>query len=153
MLPGNQPGSTIDDYGRFSIRRSLATTQNLLSLINSYLSNQNTLSQTAIRALQDCQHLITLNLDFLSNASQSIGFIDTLQSWQADDTHTLLSAVLTNQQTCSDGLQVATLPSSAIQNALLTPLNNGNMMNSVSLALFKQGWAHNEARHGRGLLT
>ncbi|THG02665.1 probable pectinesterase/pectinesterase inhibitor 20 [Camellia sinensis] len=153
MLPGNQPGSTIHDYGRFSIRRSLATTQNLLSLINSYLSNQNTLSQTAIRALQDCQHLISLNLDFLSNASQSIGFTDTLQSSQADDTHTLLSAVLTNQQTCSDGLQVATLPSSAIQNALLTPLNNGNMMNSVSLALFKQGWAHNEARHGRGLLT
>ncbi|CAL5400524.1 unnamed protein product [Camellia sinensis] len=153
MLPGNQPGSTIHDYGRFSIRRSLATTQNLLSLINSYLSNQNTLSQTAIRALQDCQHLISLNLDFLSNASQSIGFTDTLQSSQADDTHTLLNAVLTNQQTCSDGLQVATLPSSAIQNALLTPLNNGNMMNSVSLALFKQGWAHNEARHGRGLLT
>ncbi|KAI8023356.1 putative pectinesterase/pectinesterase inhibitor 20 [Camellia lanceoleosa] len=27
------------------------------------------------------------------------------------------------------------------------------MMNSVSLALFKQGWAHNEARHGRELLT
>ncbi|KAL7259578.1 hypothetical protein ACSBR1_005464 [Camellia fascicularis] len=153
MLRGNQPGSTIHDYGRFSIRRSLATTQNLLSLVNSYLSNQNTLSQTAIRALQDCQHLISLNLDFLSNASQSIGFTDTLQGSQVDDTHTLLSAVLTNQQTCSDGFQVATLPSSGIQNALLTPLNNGNMMNSVSLALFKQGWAQNETRHGRGLLT
>ncbi|KAL7235269.1 hypothetical protein ACSBR1_018712 [Camellia fascicularis] len=69
-------------------------------------------------------------MDFLSTTIQSIDSIDTLQSSQADDTRTLLSAIITNHQTCSDGLQ-ATTPSSSIQNNFLSPFDNGNKLYSV----------------------
>ncbi|KAL7205314.1 hypothetical protein ACSBR2_018291 [Camellia fascicularis] len=148
MLPNNQ-SSTIYDYTRFSIRHSLETTSNFLSLVNSYLTLPNGLSQPTIRALKDCQSLLGLNMDFLSTTIQSIDSTDTLQSSQADDTHTLLSAIITNHQTCSDGLQ-ATTPSSSIQNNFLSPFDNGNKLYSVSLALFKYGYVP-KTRKGRWL--
>ncbi|GFZ07181.1 plant invertase/pectin methylesterase inhibitor superfamily [Actinidia rufa] len=144
LLPNNN-SATVYDYGRFSIHRSLATTQNFLSLIDGYLKLKNTLPQTTVRALEDCQFLIGLNLDFLSNTIRTIDSTSTLQSSKADDMHTLLSAILTNQQTCSDGLQ-----STSLQNALFTPFKNGNMLYSVSLALFRHGWVH-DTRKGRWL--
>ncbi|CAL5378682.1 unnamed protein product [Camellia sinensis] len=78
-------------------------------------------------------------MDFLSTSIQSIDSTDTLQSSQADDTHTLLSAIITNHQTCSDGLQ-ATTPSSSFQNNFLSPFDNGNNLYSISLVLFKYGY-------------
>ncbi|KAL7205319.1 hypothetical protein ACSBR2_018296 [Camellia fascicularis] len=148
MLPNNQ-SSTIYDYTRFSIRHSLETTSNFLSLVNSYLTLPNGLSQPTIRALKDRQSLLGLNMDFLSTTIQSIDSRDTLQSSRADDTHTLLSAIITNHQTCSDGLQ-ATTPSSSIQNNFLSPFDNGNKLYSVSLALFKYGYVP-KTRKGRWL--
>ncbi|CAL5330152.1 unnamed protein product [Camellia sinensis] len=138
LLPNNQ-SSTIYDYGRFSIHHSLERTSNFLSLVNGFLRLKYGLSQPTIRALEDCQFLIGLNIDFLSSTIQSIGSTNILQSSQAEDTHTLLSAIMTNHQTCSDGLQ-ATTPSSSIQNALLTPFYDGNKLYSVSLALFRHGY-------------
>ncbi|KAL7235276.1 hypothetical protein ACSBR1_018719 [Camellia fascicularis] len=138
MLPNNQ-SSTIYDYAWFSIRHSLETASNFLSLVNSYLTLPNGLSQPTIRALNDCQSLLCLNMDFLSTTIQSIDSTDTLQSSQTDDAHTLLSAIITNHQTCSDGLQ-ATTPSSSFQNNFLSPFDNGNKLYSVSLALFKYGY-------------
>ncbi|CAL5330162.1 unnamed protein product [Camellia sinensis] len=138
LLPNNQ-SFTIYDYGRFSIRHSLEITSNFLSLVNSYLTLPNGLSQPTILALEDCQILLSLNMNFLSSTIQSIYSTDTLQSSQADDTHTLLSAIMTNHQTCSDGLQATTL-SSSIQNTFSSPFDYGNKLYSVSLALFKHGY-------------
>ncbi|KAL7205316.1 hypothetical protein ACSBR2_018293 [Camellia fascicularis] len=149
MLPNNQ-SSTIYDYARFSIHHSLETTSHFLSLVNSYLTLPNGLSQPTIHALKDSQSLLGSNLDFLSATIQSIDSTDTLQSSQADDTHTLLSAIITNHQTCSDGLQ-ATTPSSSIQNNFLSPFDNGNKLYSVSLALFKYGYVP-KTRKGRWLV-
>ncbi|GMP40099.1 hypothetical protein CsSME_00010671 [Camellia sinensis var. sinensis] len=78
-------------------------------------------------------------MDFLSTSIHSTDSTDTLQSSQADDTHTLLSAIITNHQTCSDGLQTTT-PSSSFQNNFLSPFENGNNLYSISLALFKYGY-------------
>ncbi|KAL9356033.1 hypothetical protein Peur_049286 [Populus x canadensis] len=66
---------------------------------------------------------------------------DVLQGYQAEDLQTLLSATLTNQETCLDGLQYRS-SSSSIKNALLVPISNGTMHYSVALALFTRGWAH-----------
>ncbi|KAF5943372.1 hypothetical protein HYC85_017449 [Camellia sinensis] len=88
-------------------------------------------------------------MDFLSTTIQSIDSTDTLQSSQADNTHTLLIAIITNHQTCSDGLQ-ATTPSFRIQNNILSPFNNGNKLYIVSLALFKYGYVP-KTRKGRWL--
>ncbi|KAF5952285.1 hypothetical protein HYC85_010229 [Camellia sinensis] len=148
MLPNNQ-SSIIYNYARFSIHHSLKTTSHFLSLVNSYLTLPNGLSQPTIRALKDCQSLLDSNMDFLSTTIQSIDSIDTLQSSQADDIHTLLSAIITNHQTCSDGLQ-ATTPPSSIQNNFFSPFDNGNKLYSVSLALFKYGYVP-KTRKGRWL--
>ncbi|KAK3041924.1 hypothetical protein RJ639_002232 [Escallonia herrerae] len=150
VLPNNNKSATINDYGRFSIQRSILTSRSLLYSINNYLKPGHGLPQTTIRALEDCQLLTTLNLDFLSSTLQKISSANSLQGLQADDAQTLLSAILTNQQTCSDGLQVAPTASSA-KNALLASLSNGSMFYSVSLALVKHGWIHNYTNRGRGL--
>ncbi|GFY89008.1 plant invertase/pectin methylesterase inhibitor superfamily [Actinidia rufa] len=142
LLPNNN-SATVYDYCRFSIHRSLATTRNFLSLIDGYLKLKNILPQATVRALEDCQFLISLNLDFFSSTIQTIDSTSTLQSSKAEDMLTLLSAILTNQQTCSDGLQ-----STSLQNALFAPFKNGNMLYSVSLAFFRHGWVHN-TRKGR----
>ncbi|KAM4115888.1 hypothetical protein ACJW30_02G007800 [Castanea mollissima] len=60
---------------------------------------------------------------------------------QTEDLHTFLSATLTNQETCSDGLQELTSElDSSLKNGLLGPLSNGTKLHSISLALFKHGW-------------
>ncbi|XP_059654407.1 probable pectinesterase/pectinesterase inhibitor 20 [Cornus florida] len=133
------PSGTIFDNGRLSIQRALAETGSFLSLINGYLNLGQTLSQTTIFALQDCQFLYSLNIDFLSNTIQAINSTNTLQILQAEDTQTLLSAILTNQQTCLDGLQ-AINSDLAIRDALLAPLTNGTLLYGASLTLFTQGW-------------
>ncbi|KAH7847691.1 hypothetical protein Vadar_029084 [Vaccinium darrowii] len=148
IFPTNNNFSSVCDYGRYSICRSLDTTRNLLSLVDSYLPNSYALSETDIRALGDCNSLINLNIDFLSIAIQNVDPTDTLPNSQAVDMHTLLSAVLTNHQTCWDGVQSST--TSDIQNALVGPFSDENMQYSVSLALFKQGWV-SDATNGRWL--
>ncbi|CAN1219728.1 Probable pectinesterase/pectinesterase inhibitor 41 [Linum perenne] len=60
---------------------------------------------------------------------------DKLQTFQASDLQTLLSATLTNLDTCLDGIRAADSSSNVI-NSLVAPLLNGTKYCSVSLALF-----------------
>lgn len=124
-------------------------TNNFLSLVNSYLRLRFAFPESTIRALQDCQTLASSSRDFLSNTIQSIDSTTTLQSSQADYMQTLLSATLTNYQTCLDGLKETT-SSSSVRSAFLAPLTNGSMSYSVSLALFMHGWGHYK-KSGRSL--
>ncbi|KAF8401428.1 hypothetical protein HHK36_012367 [Tetracentron sinense] len=140
LLPRND-SCNIYDYGHFSVRQSLSIARNFLSLVDWYLNHQSTLSNIAIRALEDCRLLAGLNMDFLLSTVETINSTKTLPSLQADDVQTLLSAILTNQQTCLDGLQ-ATASAWSAKNGLSIPLSNGAMLYSVSLALFTHGWVH-----------
>ncbi|KAK9282344.1 hypothetical protein L1049_005261 [Liquidambar formosana] len=108
------------------------------------------LSQTAITALEDCQLLAGLNMDFLLSSFETVNTTSqTLPSTQADDVQTLLSAILTNQQTCLDGLQTAASGWSAT-NGLSSLLSNGIKLYSVSLALFTKGWVPEKKK---GMMT
>ena len=78
-------------------------------------------------------------MDFLSKTLQTISSTNSLNSLQAEDLHTLLSATLTNQETCSDGL-LELASDSSVKKGLLGPLSNGTKLHSISLALFKHGW-------------
>ncbi|XP_009625476.2 pectinesterase-like [Nicotiana tabacum] len=142
FLPQNK-STNIHDYGRLSIQLSSSATTQFLDSVNGYLNSKTTSSQSTIFVLQDCQLLIGLNLDFLSNVAGTITQPgNTLQGSQFDDVETLLSACITNQQTCLDSLQIT--PSAAdIASQIFPTLANGSMMYSVSLALFKYGWLPN----------
>ncbi|KAG4995830.1 hypothetical protein JHK85_027269 [Glycine max] len=135
------------EYGRFSVRKSLSQATNFLNLVNRYLQLQrrSSLSTPAIHALEDCQSLAELNIDFLSSSLETVNRTTKfLPTSQADDIQTLLSAILTNQQTCLEGLQ-ATASAWRLKNGLSVPLSNDTKLYSVSLALFTKGWVPENA--------
>ncbi|KAF5731430.1 pectinesterase/pectinesterase inhibitor 7-like [Tripterygium wilfordii] len=131
------------DYGRISVQKSLWQSRIFFSLIEYYLRTQSrSLKTPAIRALQDCKFLASLNTDFLTSSYQTLSNANqTLPESRAGDAQTLLSAILTNQQTCLDGIR-ATAPSDwRVGNGAFTvPLSNDTKLFSVSLALFMKGW-------------
>lgn len=57
---------------------------------------------------------------------------------------TLLSAIITNQQTCLEGLQAAA--ASSVQSGLYTPLFNDTKLFRVSLALFTLAFVHKKKK-------
>ncbi|KAI7982607.1 putative pectinesterase/pectinesterase inhibitor 41 [Camellia lanceoleosa] len=145
VLPNNN-SANVYDYGRLSLRKSLSSASKFLSLIDNYLRRSSSLTPTAINALQDCQFLASLNMDFLTTSFQTVNATaTTLPTMDADDVQTMLSAILTNTQTCLDGLQ-ATSQSWSVKNGLYTPLANDTRLYSVSLALFTKGWVPNKKK-------
>ncbi|KAG9134168.1 hypothetical protein Leryth_019859 [Lithospermum erythrorhizon] len=143
-LPQNR-STTIYDCGRLSLQRSLANSRTLLSFINKKLSqNRNNL------ALQDCQSLLSTNLDFLSEAAETIKSSNKLAGSRSVDIETVISATLTNIQTCLESLNELSSP---VLNEISPALTNSSMSCSVSLALFKNGFVSDDStKRGRRLL-
>ncbi|KAK4282522.1 hypothetical protein QN277_013886 [Acacia crassicarpa] len=142
VLPPNQKGN-VYDYGRLSVSKSLSQSRKFLTLVDKYLQRRSALPAAAVRALEDCRTLGELNYDFLSNSFQTVNKTTRLlPSLQADNIQTLLSAILTNQQTCLDGLK-DTASAWSVKNGLSVPLSNDTKLYSVSLALFSKGWVPN----------
>lgn len=128
---------TIQDYGQFCINQSLYITNNFKSLVNQHLqsSKQKYIPQSTKYALQDCRSLTSLSFKFLSATTNLIKstILDT------DQVQTMLSAAMTNLDTCYEGLKEAKSYSNVVQN--LSPIiSNGTMFLSLSLALFTKGW-------------
>ncbi|GMN37941.1 hypothetical protein TIFTF001_007229 [Ficus carica] len=136
--------ANVYDYARFSVKKSLSQTFHFRRLVNRYLRRRTVLSQSEIAALEDCQFLAGLNIDYLTSSFGTINATrGALPTWKTDDVQTLLSAILTNQQTCSDGLQSAS-PSGSVRNVILAPVANDTKLYSISLALFTKGWVPKE---------
>ncbi|WOH04612.1 hypothetical protein DCAR_0624023 [Daucus carota subsp. sativus] len=140
VLPDND--ASVNDQGRFSVQQSLSMTQNVLSVINTYLGQRSALSKNVIQALEDCQNLCNLNMDFLSETLGAIRQTDSVEKLKGRDLLTFLSAVITDVQTCLGGLEAVALPS-GLESVIVPPLSNGSMMYSVALAIFKKGWVEN----------
>ncbi|XP_020231792.1 probable pectinesterase/pectinesterase inhibitor 20 [Cajanus cajan] len=135
----NQNG-TIIDYGRISIRKSLSQSRKFLNSVNSLLQDKSSLSLPTIGALEDCKFLAELNFEYLSNALDAAdNASDVLANAQAEEQQTLLSAVLTNEETCLEGLQT-TDSDQRVKSNLLSSLSDDKKLHSVSLDLFTKGW-------------
>ncbi|KAG9459451.1 hypothetical protein H6P81_003959 [Aristolochia fimbriata] len=139
ILP-NTPSANLFDYGRLSIKRSLSMTKKFSLLVDQYLRRRASYSVATVRALEDCRLLTDLNMDYLSTTFGTLNSsTSTLVAVEADEVQTLLSAIVTNQQTCMDGLQ-ATSSAAGVENGLSTPLFNGTRLYRVSLALVTRAW-------------
>ncbi|KAJ4956427.1 hypothetical protein NE237_013210 [Protea cynaroides] len=153
-LPNNK-SANVYDYGQYSVRQSLTAATKFQHLVNSYLSRRSSLTLSAIRALEDCSLLAELNIDFLSSSVKNVNTTTTsLPTSQTEELQALLSAVLTNQQTCLDGLE-ATSSAWSVKKGLYTPLSNGTKLYSVSLSIFNRGWVPHQKKKpktGRRLL-
>ncbi|XP_074352526.1 pectinesterase-like [Apium graveolens] len=141
-LPTNYNTTKANVYNlcQFSIRKSLSNARKFKLLIEEYQRSSAALSTGVLRALEDCHLLADLNMDFLTSSLQSVS-TKALSSSKAEDVQTLLSSVLTNTQTCLDGLQ-ETASTWNQKNGISTPLANDNKLFSVSLSLFNKGWGH-----------
>ncbi|KAJ6852742.1 putative pectinesterase [Iris pallida] len=139
-------------YSRFSLAKSLNNARGFLNAVNKYLSRRSALSTSAVKALEDCQLLAELNIDYLVSASSTVNSTttSTLLDPQTDKLQTLLSALLTNQQTCVDGLQAAASAWS-VKNGLSVPLSNANKLYSVSLSLFNRAWVKKKPKKSRNV--
>ncbi|KAK7284627.1 hypothetical protein RJT34_19376 [Clitoria ternatea] len=130
----------IFDYGRISVRKSLSQSRKFLDTLNSLLRDKSSFSQPTIRAFEDCQFLAEQNFEYLSTTLNTVDKTsDVLPSSQAEDQHTILSAVLTNQQTCFESLQT-TATDQRVKSNLSSSLSDDSKLHSVSLALFTKGW-------------
>ncbi|CAN4091393.1 unnamed protein product [Withania somnifera] len=144
LPPSGTPNENVYGYGRKSVRKSLSSARKFLSLIKKYLRKSKELTIPAVRALEDCQFLAGLNMDYLSSSFKTVNTTSKiLPVIQADDVQTMLSAILTNTQTCLDGLQ-ATSSTWSVRNGLVAPLSNDTKLYSVALALFTKGWVPNK---------
>ncbi|XP_019164894.1 PREDICTED: probable pectinesterase/pectinesterase inhibitor 7 [Ipomoea nil] len=138
LLPRNN-STNINDLGRLSLRLALSTSRNSLNRLNSYFKSNESSIRTTLYVLRDCRFLLRLNTHFLSDVLRSIKSANRLPESAAGDAQSLLSAVMSNQQTCWD--QLVTTPSASNISAEFSPsLSNGSLLYSVSLALFKLGW-------------
>lgn len=148
VLPANGTNN-LYTYGRFFAAKSLSNANKFLGLVNRYLARGGAgLSAGAVAALQDCQLLSGLNIDFLSAVGATLNTTNTLLDPQTEDVQTLLSAILTNQQTCADGLQAAASAWS-VRNGLAVPMANSTKLYSVSLSLFTRAWVPPKAKKPR----
>ncbi|XP_021772835.1 pectinesterase-like [Chenopodium quinoa] len=141
LAENNLQSKTIQDYGHFCLSQSLLMTNNFKLLVNQHLqsSNQNNVSQVTKFALQDCRSLTSLNIDLLSTTANMIKPTNNLSSMDIVHVQTMLSAAMTNLDTCLDGLKEAR-PQSSMTQSLSPRISNNTMLLSLSLALFIQGW-------------
>ncbi|KAF3795783.1 putative pectinesterase/pectinesterase inhibitor 41, partial [Nymphaea thermarum] len=143
------------DYGRYLIKRSLSQSAKFSYLIDRIIKNNVTLSPQAEGALRDCLLLSELTTDYLLSSLTTLssnGSTD-LPDDQGDKVHTLLSSIVTNQQTCYEGLTQASFWQRGHQ--LHAPLTNGTELYKLSLSMFTRSWAPKKPKKttaGRKLL-
>lgn len=83
-------------------------------------------------AIQDCGLLFDLTVDYLETITLELKKADSLTDGLIGKIETLLSGVMTNQDTCYDGLIDSR---SSLATALKEPISNATVLYSVSLGL------------------
>ncbi|KAL8167720.1 hypothetical protein V2J09_009219 [Rumex salicifolius] len=142
VLQTDNTTANVYEYGYFSVKKSMSQANKFLKLVNKYLSKSKSkrLTPSAVGALNDCQLLAQLNIDYLTDAFSTVGAANkTLSFAKADDVQTFLSGIITNMQTCLDGLK-STASAWSLRNGLSSPLSDDSKLFSVSLALITKGW-------------
>ncbi|OMP03257.1 Pectinesterase, catalytic [Corchorus olitorius] len=142
ILPSDK-SITKFDFGRICLRQSLSNAYSLLGSVKYFLRLPSTSYLSTIRALEDCKFLAELNVDFLSYTLRNINAKEdnNLDSSMAETLHALLSAVLTNTETCLEGLG-ASEAASTVKKGLLPSILTGDRFHGISLAIFKHAWIH-----------
>ncbi|KAM2968039.1 hypothetical protein FF1_028225 [Malus domestica] len=138
-------------YGKFSIKQCLKQARKTSTTINHFLGKTKHksffISDSESNALEDCQHFSELNVEHLEAISTELKSAETLNEELVDKVQTLLSGIVTNQQTCYDGLVVS--KSSVLGNttALAMAFSNVTQLYSVSLGLVTHSLARNLKKH------
>ncbi|EXB44276.1 putative pectinesterase/pectinesterase inhibitor 25 [Morus notabilis] len=155
-VPSSPSAHNLDNYGKFSIKQCLKRARKLSELIYRYVHRRRDSGHRSdTGAVEDCQQLFMLNVQFLEFLVEELWSADdeSMTSDLVDRIRSRLSAVVTNQQTCYDGLVEA-------KSGILWPRGNGTVaalsapamfdvsrLYSVSLGLVTHALARNLKRH------
>ncbi|RZC91574.1 hypothetical protein C5167_027641 [Papaver somniferum] len=127
-----------ENYGKFSVKECKKQARRTSNLINQFLNSSKKkrskyMTQAESRALNDCSQLSELSVDYLDTISNELNSAESpLSLALVDRVQSLLSAIITNQQTCLDGLKDS---GSTIPSVLNVPFSNTTELYSVSLGL------------------
>ncbi|XP_062175168.1 probable pectinesterase/pectinesterase inhibitor 25 isoform X2 [Alnus glutinosa] len=135
-------------YGKFSVKQCLKQARRMSRAIDSYLSQKrrSSMGDAEVGALDDCRQLSQLNVEYLESISAELKSAESLNDEAVEQVQTLLSAIVTNQLTCYDGLEDS---ESSIASALSEPLNNVIQLYSMSLGLVTHALDRNLKRNKR----
>ncbi|XP_062175171.1 probable pectinesterase/pectinesterase inhibitor 25 isoform X4 [Alnus glutinosa] len=135
-------------YGKFSVKQCLKQARRMSSAIDSYLSQKrrSSMGHAEVGALDDCRQLSQLNVEYLESISAELKSAESLNDEAVEQVQTLLSAIVTNQLTCYNGLEDS---ESSIASALSEPLNNVIQLYSMSLGLVTHALDRNLKRNKR----
>ncbi|XP_073100656.1 pectinesterase-like [Elaeis guineensis] len=95
------------EYGRFSVKQALKRARRTSKLLDHYLAGGGGWARRAGGgALEDCRQLNDLNLDYLEAVAAELGPGESVLTLAGvNRVRALMSALVTNQQTCFDGLE------------------------------------------------
>ncbi|XP_022150485.1 probable pectinesterase/pectinesterase inhibitor 25 [Momordica charantia] len=123
-------------YGKFSVKQCLKQAIKMSSVIGGYLrrGGGSRLNQREAGALDDCRELADLNVEFLRSIESVLEAAEGVDEQVVERVESILSAIVTNGQTCIDGLVES---KSSLGSALSAPLSTAGELYSVSLGLVK----------------
>ena len=104
------------------------------SVIGDYLDrgSDSRLNQREAGALEDCRDLSDSNVEFLRSIESVLEAAKSVDEELVERVQSILSAIVTNGQTCIDGLVESR---SSLGNALTAPMSSAGQLYSVSLGL------------------
>uniref|UniRef100_A0A1J3H4R2 Pectinesterase n=1 Tax=Noccaea caerulescens TaxID=107243 RepID=A0A1J3H4R2_NOCCA len=134
-------------YGKFTTKQCLKQAKRLSKVINGYAqrvrSKPGSATAEEIGALEDCGELAELTVSYLQTVTDELNTVDVMTSAVVEHVNSLLSGVVTNQQTCLDGLTEA---KSGFAAAIGSPMGNLTGLYSVSLGLVSNALNRNLKR-------
>ncbi|KAG7576764.1 Pectinesterase inhibitor domain [Arabidopsis thaliana x Arabidopsis arenosa] len=135
-------------YGKFTIKQCLKQASRLSKVITSYArrveSKPGSATAEEIGALADCGELSELSVNYLEMVTTELKTAQVMTAALVEHVNSLLSGVVTNQQTCLDGLAEA---KSGFAAAIGSPMGNLTRLYSISLGLVSHALNRNLKRY------
>ncbi|KAG7624748.1 Pectinesterase catalytic [Arabidopsis thaliana x Arabidopsis arenosa] len=134
-------------YGKFTIKQCLKQASRLSKVITSYArrveSKPGSATAEEIGAVADCGELSELSVNYLETVTTELKTAQVMTAALVEHVNSLLSGVVTNQQTCLDGLVEA---KSGFAAAIGSPMGNLTRLYSISLGLVSHALNRNLKR-------
>ncbi|KAM6584439.1 hypothetical protein CsatB_011441 [Cannabis sativa] len=144
-------------YGKFSVKQCLKKARRMTRATDRFLRrHRNSISRRDAGAVEDCRQLFELNVEFLESISEDLRSAEFPTSEEVvEQVRSRLSAIVTNQETCYEGLVEAksgVLVGRSIGNGTVVVLSEPVMFEvselySVSLGLVMHALSRNIAKH------
>lgn len=135
-------------YGKFTIKQCLKQASRLSKVITGYAkrvrSKPGSTTAEEIRAVADCGELSQLSVNYLEMVTAELKTAEVMTSALVELVNSYLSGVVTNQQTCIDGLAQV---KSGFATAIGSPMGNLTRLYSISLGLVSHALNRNLKRY------